>query len=257
MKKVIYLLMLILISLSLLITACSDDDNDGLTGIPEITPENYDWSILFLDFSDLFAKNKEYVIWADWLGDSAAITENDIFTLQIDDDLYEMVGDNDEGEWSYQVFAELEPGTEYRVEFFKNGNSLTNINLRMPYEAMVTFPETFNPAQSANMSWEMDDNNQYQVAFLDSYSYDWDEESHEEIDLSPSAREYTFPANTVANFGPGTEYQMGLIQFNFKNSGRYAFGSSYVAYQYYNSENPAILEASELRNKINKVLSNY
>lgn len=259
MKKLTYLLMLLLISLFLLLGACGDDDeDDGLTGIPEITPENYDWEIYFMDFSDMGAKVNEYVIWADWLGDSAAITEEDMFTIKIDENLYEFWGGNYEGEWSYHTMAELEPGIEYAVEFFKNGTLLANTNLRMAYSAAVDFPSTFDPTESAYISWEMDGDNQYQVAILESYNDDnWDDESYEEKVLSPSAREYTYPANTVENYGPATEYFMDLLQFNFKKSDRFAFSSSNMVSMYYDGESPARLEAPELRNKIKRVLSKY
>jgi hypothetical protein len=255
MNKLTFMFLLVLISALLLLSACGDDDNDGITGIPNITPDSYDWDIYFMDFSEFDEKSTEYVIWADWLGDAAAISESDMFTIKIGANTYDFGGENYYGEWSFHTMADLEPGTQYSMEFFKNGNSLASATLRMPYPANTTFPTSFDPTQSASMSWDMAGNNQYQIAGLSSWDYETDEEDDFEKSLSPSAREYTFAANTVQGFGMDTEYYMMLVQANFSKSGRYAFSSTAVSATGYGEEYSAQLEPSEMHKLVKRVHS--
>lgn len=249
MKKLTIMLLLVLVSVFLLVGGCgkdNDDDGDnGISGIPDITPANYDWYVYFLDYSTFDFRSNEYLIWAEWLGNSSAITEEDVFTLDINGETHGFQGGYYFGEWSFNAMAELEPGTQYNLVFKKNGNTVASQTMRMPYQAEVSFPATFDPTKTASMTWEMAGNNKYQVVSLYSESYDDDDDWDKSIAVS--ARSFTFPANAVESYGPDTEYGMMLAQMNFEKTGRIAFSSISFASEEYGSGAHTKLDVSKLR----------
>ncbi|MCB5252708.1 MAG: hypothetical protein RBR69_05620 [Candidatus Cloacimonadaceae bacterium] len=253
MKKLTIMLLLVMVSAFLLFSGCGKDDDDdngdgGISGLPDITPANYDWDIYFLDYAAVDFRADEYMIWADWLGNSSAISEDDVFTLDINGETQEFWGGNYFGEWSFSTMANLEQGTQYDIVFKKNGNTVASKTLRMPYRANVNFPASFDPTQTASMDWEMAGNNKYQIVSLYSESEMEDEDDDWEKSIPNSARSFTFPENAVEGFGPETGYDMMLSQANFEKSGRIAFSSISFAAEFYGYGEPAKLDASELRN---------
>jgi hypothetical protein len=248
MKKLTIILLLVLVSAFLLFSGCKkdkDDDDGGITGIPDITPSNYDWDIYFMDYSS-DGRASEYMIWADWLGENSAISEEDTFTISLNGETHEFWGGNYGGEWSFYAMAELEPGTEYSMVFKKNDDTVASKSMRMPYQPDATFPSVFDPASSATMSWEMAGNNNFQVVSLSSEGEGDDDYDDWEKAIDVSARTFTFPANAVESYGPDTQYSMSLAQMNFEKSNRVAFSGFSYAANVYGEGTPAKLEASEL-----------
>ncbi len=236
MKKLQLVLILLLAAMMLMVSACGDDDDDngsGISGIPDITPENYDWDIYFIGYSHFDEKSMEYQVWADWLGEPEAISQNDMFTIKINGETHEFYSESWGGYWSIYTTVELEPGTEYSVTFYKNGNSVASTNLKLVYQPTVNFPSTYNPTEATEINWTMSGNNQYQGMSLMSFSADYDEEDDWEKTLSPSDRDVTIPANAVSSFGPETEYDITLVQLNFKKDKRVAFSSIAAIYAFY------------------------
>lgn len=240
MKKLTILLLLVLVSALLLFTGCAkDDDDDPITGIPDITPANYDWDITLMgtDF-----KSAEYMIWADWLGNSSAITADDEFTILIDGYAHDFMGGFDEGDWSFFMITDFNPGTQYNLVFKKNGTEVAEKTFRIPYEANVTFPSTFDPTKTAKMTWQLAGDNDYQVVSL--FSGDDDEYSK---NIPASDRTYTFPKDAVPSSGTNAEYGMMLAEISFEKAGRVAFSSFSFSMQEYGQGIAGKFEASNLR----------
>lgn len=243
MKKLTILLLLVMVSAILLFTGCAkDDDDNGLTGIPDITPTNYDWDITLMstDF-----KSTEYIVYADWLGSSSAITDTDVFTLDIDGQSHELMGGYDDGDWSFFSTAELNSGTLYNLVFKKNGSQVAAKNFRIPYQPTVTFPNTFDPTKTAKVTWQLQADNKYQAIVLFSEGDNDDDEYSK--DISASARTFTFPANSVESYGPNTGYGMMLAEANFEKVGRVAFSSISYELQEYGNVITGKFEVSNLR----------
>lgn len=240
MKKLTILLLLVMVSAMMLFTGCAKDDD--ITGIPVIDDTNYDWDITIMA-SDF--KSAEYLIWADWLGSSSAITDTDEFTLDIDGQTHELMGGYDDGDWSFFSTAELNSGELYNLVFKKNGNQVAAKNFRIPYQPTVTFPSTFDPTKTAKVTWQLTADNKYQsIALFSEGDNDDDEYSK---DISASARTFTFPANSVESYGPNTGYGMMLAEANFEKVGRVAFSSISYELQEYGNVITGKFEVSNLR----------
>lgn len=248
MKKLHILLLLFLVSAFLLFSGCGkdkDDDRGGISGIPDISSTNYDWDIVIVDFSAFDGETSGYRIWADWLGESSAISEDDAFTLDINGVSHELWGSLLLGSWSFNTIAEMEPGTSYNLVFRKNGSKVASKAVRTPYRASVSFPTSFDPSQSATMNWQMSADNKIQHVeiysdFGDDNEDDWGEA------ISASARSYTFPANRIAGSGPDAQYGMILGEMNFEKTGRVAFSSMFLNSKIYGEGAPAKPGASEM-----------
>lgn len=229
MKSYLWLTLLIAFFALFVLSACGDDDDGGITGMPDISEENFDWDLWFT--AELHNQDKNstiYYVSAYYLGDYTDIDEDDDYYFKIGDLLVELWGDY--GDYSGHV--ELEPGTEYNIEFYKNDQKLSSANLKMPYNAIVDFPETFNYREPFTFTWELPANNSYQWVSMYAYNPDTDEESEEGYNkmIASSARSHTIPANSLEDFGPQTEYSLYFSSGEFKASGRYAFSADSITY---------------------------
>ena len=231
MKKFVFLLSIAMLVILLAISGCKKDkDNDGLTGIPDITPANFDWDIYILDLSGMGEDQREdsYFVSCDWLGNQSAITQSDVLTIQFNDGTPITLQNYGYwfGEWSFVAEAMLNPGASYNVKLFKNGTQQASGTIKTAYRCYANFPAYYNPSTTAELTWSLNNNNQFQTAGVSSYG-EWsgEEEEYDEhfVELSPSARSYTIPANAVDNFGEWTEYELLVMQINFTKSGRSAF----------------------------------
>ena len=251
MKKLSLIPLLILISAFLLFSGCGKDDNDAITGIPEVTPEDYDWNINILD-STFFHSDSEFLVLAHWLHENSAITADDVFTIDVDGETHELEGSLFLGHWSFAAWVEMTPDAQYDLIFKKNGNTVAAKSLRLPHRADVTFPANFDPNEAASLNWQMAGDNEYQIASLTANHFETEEDERYEA-ISTSARSFTFPANAVENFGPGTEYYLRLMQMNFEKSGRVAFiGVSWGSWNY-GSKLPDKFEISKLYKIVKKL----
>ncbi|HPN40968.1 MAG TPA: hypothetical protein PKX36_05520 [Candidatus Cloacimonadota bacterium] len=235
MKAIWRIALLAMLVLSLSLVACGkdddDDDNNDLTGPGDITPANTDWEITFIHNPDA-QKLETYYVMVDWLGDISALAETDTYSMKLDNVEYPLS--------SYWMFGmvfitgevQLNPGYTYNFEFYRNGNKVCDTNVKMPYPATATFPANFSPTSSANITWSLSDNNQYQFAGVSCYG--GAEQSDDAIEQIPaSARSYTVPANAVTGFGAGTEYELLVSQLNFARDGRTAISAVQGQYKSY------------------------
>lgn len=215
---------IILLSVLFVLSGCNEE-NSIITSIPAVSPEDYDWEFQILD---LFDSNQPidntYALYCTWLGDGNGITENDVITVQFNGGQLRMLQHVDSDETGmFMGQAQLNPGISYMVEIFKNGILQSEGTIKTPYRAIITYPTHYDSNTSAEITWTLSNNSQYQVAKVVSYSSDYVVYDEKYEYLSPASRKYTVPVNAVLDSGEGGRYSIRLMQANFSKRGRTAF----------------------------------
>jgi len=221
MRKLFLLLMVTVLAMGLLLTACEETDN--------ITdPEDSEWSVFFVNIGNE-AKPESHYVTVMWIGDAADYVEPTTVSVVVDDvavDLTETFG-----YWFGETT--VVPGEEYGIELIIDGDSKTNTTLDMVYEADVTFPAEFDPADEAAITWTLADDNQSQMASALSFDNADFEEDIYDYELDPEDRSYVFPANAVEDFGDMTTFTLELSQMNYKHRNYIMIVSAQSDYQDY------------------------
>ncbi len=207
-----------------IMTACSDDDNDndnGQTISPGdiLNPEDLDPNEVHLyiavaDIQEDFGPHRY-----DYFEGFIHAVDPELRVNEID---VQINGTNVEAmgwQGTWYVDYDFETGENYLFEIEINDKEYSG-TVTVPYPvSSISFPEDYNPAQTANVSWSLDNNNQTQVAYAHSAYFEdiHDEDSsHWFREINSSDREFNFPANIVTNFGEGTEYELGVVQVNYQ-----------------------------------------
>jgi hypothetical protein len=237
-NKIILLLLLVMFS-AFMVTGCGEsDDNDdnNNTTVPtnpdDISFATADWFVSFISVGG-FKANVTTSIMVYYLNPTNVPTAEDVVVLKVDnvDVNLQPLG------WLpglYTTSAMLNEGQSYNVELLFNGTSKVNTPLTMAYIPNATFPNSFSYNQSANVSWSLAGNNQYQFIGASSYGPGTDQDSNYSKQLTNTVRSYTIPANSVTNYGTATEYYLDLDQTNYKNINRVALMSFANDSQSYN-----------------------
>ncbi len=225
MKNYLLLFGVLFLALSLSVSACGGDDDDDdfdPTDLAGINADNADWIVNFGTIQET-QKVNDYMVMVNYTGDNTSLQPSDIATLEIDGSpvswMSAMPG-------YYHTQLDLTPGQSYSMKYKFNGVEKANTTFTLPWNCVGTFPASFNPAQSTDISWTMDHNNQYQVAGVNASKYVSPSENYfsEYIKTtSTSARSFNIPANSVETYGAGTTFTMFVDQINFKNVNRIAF----------------------------------
>lgn len=204
MKFTISYVAIILIALVFMLSGCGKDDADKITDFPEITDQNCDWEVS-LYVGDFGKASTDIEIW--WLGDS--YPEGTI-ELKIDDEVVSLENDF----YSYWGYVDLAPGQNFDLEFYVDGQKKMDRSFRTPAMVNGNFPSTFTNTQATTFTWNLNPNvnSSYQMVFASSYPEDSmdDDGTFFSKMLSPSARSYTLPANTLANWGSDTFYFLSI-----------------------------------------------
>lgn len=236
------LLIIALFSISLIFLAgCGnpeDHDNNIPTGPEDITFGIADWVLVVspvLDGKDPAAT----IVMLYCLDVLHYPTSSDELVVKIDDD--EIVMSNFfmiPG--VYMGSAVLNQGSTYNVQFFINGLSKLNTSLKIAYIPHVTFPLNYSYNQPATLSWTVAGNSQYQFAGASSEKEETEQSSEHVKQLDVTSRTYTIPANSIQDFGPGTEFMLGVDQVNYKLINRVALMSIGSDTQSYYSNKTAV-----------------
>ncbi len=154
MKKLWFLMIVILAAFSLFISACGDDDDDNI----DITnPDDADWVLAFFQLPDNLRSGFMFEAW--WNGESTAITEADVFTLEVGGTSIPVESYFYANEWIISGYDfPLNTGTTYEVKFYKNGNLIVSKNVKTCYPASCDFPATYNPTQATTLNWTVPEN---------------------------------------------------------------------------------------------------
>lgn len=248
MNKLFLLLLVLAASMALLIMGCGGSDS---TDPNDIDDEDLDWHIMFIEV-DTQDRDTYYSISPVFMGVNGSFTPDDVFYMLIDGQEYSIEGYYMMNQWMLWGSADLNSGQEYDVKFYQNDNLVCQGDIRMPYTAHASFPNTFNPTQSTSFSWELSQNNQYQYAGAEAWAGEYiEEDDYEEYikNISPGARSFTVPANSVHYLGQDTEYDLTVMQTNFAKYGRNAFSAIQSEYATYYTRGPLTEEEQILRAK--------
>ncbi|MDD4224347.1 MAG: hypothetical protein PHD87_07165 [Candidatus Cloacimonetes bacterium] len=203
MRKFFIMMIVATLAMGLFLTGC----------IENITqPEDAKWSVMAIAGPD--AKEDSHVVTVMWIGEASEYVQPTTLELKIGGvapDSLIQYGDF----WMGGVT--LTPGTSYYFQLIVDGSTVVNTRQAVVYNADATFPLTFNPTQSAYSYWTLDGSNETQTA--SAYAWDPDDPNDDEVadtDLTPAAREYTFPANMVQDHGDGSAYTLEITQINHK-----------------------------------------
>jgi len=227
MNKSFPILMIIMLTMLLILSGCGGSDTSGNPIIPtspeDVAPAMADWLLVIspmLDSKD----NDPAVVMLYCLDVMNYPTEEDevIVTINGTDigitSFFMMPG-------IYIGSALLDQGQTYDVEFLLNGTSKVNSSLKIAYLPSAVFPLNYDYAEPAAISWTVAGNSQYQFAGASSEKEDTEQTSDHVRQLDPGVRAYTVPANAVDDFGPGTEFTLGVDQMNYKVVSRIAMMS--------------------------------
>lgn len=222
MKNCLLLLGVLLLALSFMLTACDgDDDENGFdpTNIAGINADNADWIVNLMAIVQN-AKSRQYMVMVTYTGDNTTLQPTDMTTLEVDGTPLSWMSSQPGYYHTQTLFT---PGQSYSLAFKFNGTLKASTDFTIPWVADGTFPASFNPAQSAEISWTMSHNNQYQVAGVNSSKYVSSTENYSDEyikSIPTSARSFSIPANSVQDFGAGTNYTMFVDEINYKNVNR-------------------------------------
>jgi hypothetical protein len=224
MRTTSTLILLLLSVLLLVVTGCSNDKDNTQTvptGLRDIVQGSADW-VIYL--TPGYAKNpiSHVAVFVAYNKDTNYPDPSVPVELVFNGDTYQMMllplG---EGIYGLENYIEL-PDEDTTISLSLNVNQNTVVTTTLPVLTSTTsihFPETYQVNQPASISWQIEQNNQYQLAFLDTYSED---ENGEPIftlfseKLRRTDRSHIFPANLNTNIGENMELDMGLAQMNYQ-----------------------------------------
>ena len=224
MKKFTLLFTIIIISSFVLFTGCSSDDdssNDNGNGDGLFTPgdfENGEYDIVLQVF-DLNLKNEKfiYIYPASFFVDGYA--ENFDCTLKINDEEVELISETFTG-LKYCNY-ELTEGETYNFSI-TTAKSTYSSDLKIAYDPSYPFPQTYDPNQETEFTWTLEGDNNYQLFEGWSEYYDWendeDKSDYKYIELNPSDRTCTIPANWLDDFNEDPQellYDFDLVEYNY------------------------------------------
>jgi hypothetical protein len=209
------------------ITGCksssSNGDGSSIGDIfgPDGEPEDLnpaDWDVYLAIFYDTYEEdwNREGTHYVSIMIINPTVMNGDV-TFKIDGNVFELEG------WEYWFFGavDLVEGQSYNFEVSTGSNNYA-ATLQIPYNiTSADFPQTFDPTEPYNVTWTLANNNKYQSVFAWSYLWDWEDEDNDQEseyfkEINNSARQHTFPANAIESFGPGTDYELGINQMDYK-----------------------------------------
>ncbi len=223
MKKFTLITLLFILAAMLIVSGCGSD-SDKVSKPEEITPAKADWMItIFYGEEDIFSKTGSYYgISAWWFGNPNDIVLGATAQIKFDNQTIEL-GTIEDMFGLYWNYAELNPGQTYDVKFIFNGTERASTTLRIPYTCSANFSSTYNPSSTANISWTLANDNQYQYAGIDSWGPGEDDFDEDMKFIKPSARSHSIKANAVDSYGAYTEYTQYVGQMSYKLQNRIAF----------------------------------
>jgi len=220
MRKIWFLLIVLLGVSALFIAACGDDDENTITD-----PDQAEWILTFFQIPPQIGR-ASFMFDAYWNGEVTAIAASDTFNLTLDGVDVPVEAYNYDNQWFVSAYDfVMEPGTYYEVKFFKNGTQILSKTVKTCYEATATLPASFDPTQPVTLNWAVANNNQTQIVSVAAANWNAEPTSYDEehYSVSNATRTYPIPANAVQYLGVGTEYELSILEYN-----NYFAGMNYV-----------------------------
>ncbi len=221
MKRRKFIIFALLITLSLfLVTACTsddDDDNGSTSGTDLLDPEDaHERDLSFhviltdMDLEYNQDRNSSHIVMItavkpDYYEVDITVSVNG----QEVEDVYGMFQT-----WMFEYgFNE---GENYLLEIATDLKNFSR-TIKVPYRITTAdFPESYDPSQSASISWTLAGNNENQLITARS-EHHGDEDMYDEWykELTPSQRTYTIDSNVVDDYGDDGYYTLSVMQVNF------------------------------------------
>lgn len=203
MRKFLILMILATLGMGLFLTGCFENITE---------PEDSKWSVMAIAVPEA-GKADNHLVTVMWIGPASEYVAPTTLQLKIGGTIVPLTAYGD----FWQGEKDLTVGNSYYFELIVNGETVVNTQQKVVYPADVTFPPTFNPAQTAYAHWTLTADNKVQYATA--YAIDPDDPNDDEVvdkELAASVREYHFPANVVQDHGEGSEYSLEITQMNHK-----------------------------------------
>ncbi|PKN78210.1 MAG: hypothetical protein CVU48_09025 [Candidatus Cloacimonetes bacterium HGW-Cloacimonetes-1] len=235
MKTTVLKAILLCVVIVLVLGGCKKDDTRIFP--TDVTRDDADWEILIFDMNTpACATTMVYQIDAWFIGHTADFNSNDDLVMTINDTLNITLPYIP----TFGAFVNetaLEPGTVYKLKFSLNGVEKTNVSLRMPYRATYVLPQVLYHTGENNVTWTLEQNNQYQYVVASAYnSYDTGINNTIIRYAKPSARELRFRGDELVRYGQSTLYGLFAYQAQFQLKNRIALCSLNFSHAYYNNE---------------------
>lgn len=197
-------MILAILAMGIFLTGC---ELDNIT-----QPEDAKWSVMTIagDPGDSLS----HIASVMWIGPANNYVAPNSIQLKIGGEIVSLTPSPYGGFWMGSL--DLTPGSTYSFELIVNGETAVNTKQTIVNNADATFPLTFNPAATAYSYWTLTANNKTQTASAYAYDADPDLDEYADHDLTPSDREYTFPANVVQDHGMDAIYSLEITQMNHK-----------------------------------------
>jgi len=180
-------------------------------------PQQVDWRIFFWNSVPILGKTNSYKFTAEWYGTDTNVQQSDNYALSLNSQDIPLVTESTYHSWQLKApSVQLDAGATYNMVFSRNGEEICSTEVTIPCTPTITFPQSFNPTETNNISWSLLSNSHAQYVYVCAesnpesksiYYLDW-------IDLLASDRSFSLPANTVIPQGQNDSFSFGLQQEN-------------------------------------------
>lgn len=226
MQKLVLLSIILMSFLMLFLVGCvnPDDPNDTEietpTGWEDLNPGIAEWVVMLT----AGLEKSTYVVSVTWIGGINIPQVSDTAVLYVngnDVEIDAMIP----GVWFGS--CNVAQGSDATIKFVYNGETRVDTSLKtVNLITDATFPTTYNPTQTAAISWTLPTNNQHQVVGISASKDDakeWSGDYSREVLVAD--RSFTFPANPIADAPAGADYTLGVTEVNFKIKNKIALMS--------------------------------
>ncbi|MEF3695192.1 MAG: hypothetical protein V3576_07585, partial [Candidatus Cloacimonadota bacterium] len=166
------------------------------------------------------------------------LSPDDTASLKIDGVVYPMVAFLGASSGLWSGYAVFDADVPHEFEFVYNDQVKAETIMKLPSVPEAQFPTAFDPTEEAYFSWQLSSNSQYQFAGADAYNFYTEDTAGHSVNLNPSVRSITIPANAITDLGMGTEYTLSINQMNYKRVGRISFTGYAMASANYGATGP-------------------
>ena len=248
------------------VVGCEEDSDPTSTGLFNFDTDNpgdndfsgIDWAVVASAGDESKLASSVFIVPmydSIWL-DPYPYVES--ISLTINGDAYtpEMLGDDGFYTPMWWVNVDMAQGEEYPFQLNVTELDLTSHTYTANVTSVTatstfTYPGYFVPGEPVTFDWTLANSNQYQIATVDTYYYEWSTNNEYEdeytAELSNSLRSYTFPANCVDDFGDDTGYMFSIDQVNQTVNGRFVAVSTFSDYMDYYKKGGITKEAHAIR----------
>ncbi|MCD4829189.1 MAG: hypothetical protein K8R90_07180 [Candidatus Cloacimonetes bacterium] len=235
MKKTLMgILILVFAASSLFVVGCGDDNGGGGGGTTNPPgPGDVDDFDFFMAITELTARDR-----TDWWSIMVIplSPDNPIVTLELSID-----GQSVPIEFYYDIWSAeytgFTRGQSYTITAVVNGTTFTE-DITIVYWPFTNLPMAWNMSEPFDLEWTLDGDNMWQMVSASASWWDPDTDDYQsveqELELSPSDRSATIPANWLdIPADVSADVILGLAETNWAFNNRFAVISTAYDFNYY------------------------